>query len=366
MGAAVLGVAASLALTIGVLVVGLHFLRRWMHGSVTSRHVIPLALIQRIATGPRQGIGLLRVGDRVLVVSLSDQGSRLLAELAGQHLQQALKESPTKGRHGGLPERKSPGLSTWLPLAAALWLTPVICHAQATPTSPPTSAIVAPQFQIQLGSGQDSLEFSGAVGIVVLMGVLTLLPTLVLLMTSFTRILVVLHFLRMALGTQSTPPSQLLIAMAVMLSGVVMAPTVREANTVALQPYLGGQISQADAYRAALTPFREFMLRNTREENLTVFTELSQTDSLATIDDIPTTVVASAFITSELQAAFQIGFVIFLPFIVIDLIVASVLVSMGMFMLRPVMISIPFKLLLFVLADGWTLVIQNLAASFRG
>jgi flagellar biosynthetic protein FliP len=184
-------------------------------------------------------------------------------------------------------------------------------------------------------------------------------------MTSFTRIVIVLHFLRTALGTQNTPPGQLLVALAVLLTGVVMNPVLQRANDDALQPYFNGQLSQVEAYKKAIVPFRQFMLANTRDKDLSLFTELNGAADAATVDDIPTVTLMSAFITSELRTSFQMGFVIFLPFIVVDLIVASVLMSMGMFMLPPVMISLPFKLLLFVLADGWTLVVQNLVTSFR-
>jgi flagellar biosynthetic protein FliP len=195
--------------------------------------------------------------------------------------------------------------------------------------------------------------------------VLTLLPAMFLLMTSFTRILIVLHFLRSALGTQTVPPNQLLVALTVLLTGVVMNPVLQQANREALQPYFNGQMTQVQAYEQGVKPFREFMLVNTREQDLTLFAELAHATDAKSIEDLPIFVVVSAFVTSELRTSFQMGFVIFLPFVVVDIIVASVLMSLGMFMLPPVMISLPLKLLLFVLADGWTLVVQNLVASFR-
>jgi flagellar biosynthetic protein FliP len=175
----------------------------------------------------------------------------------------------------------------------------------------------------------------------------------------------VLHFLRSALGTQTVPPGQLLVAMAVLLTGVVMNPVLQEANRDALQPYLHGQATQAQAYERALKPFRGFMLDNTREKDLELFAELSGAEDARSAEELPIVTVVSAFVTSELRTAFQMGFVIFLPFVVVDLLVSSVLMSMGMFMLPPMMVSLPFKLLLFVLADGWTLVVQSLVASFR-
>jgi flagellar biosynthetic protein FliP len=184
-------------------------------------------------------------------------------------------------------------------------------------------------------------------------------------MTSFTRIVVVLHFLRSALGTQGSPPGQLLVAIAVLLTGVVMRPVLSEVNQAAVQPYLAGQIEQAEAYRRGLDPFRRFMLANVREKDLGTFTELSGAERADSVEALPTLTIMSAFVTSELQSAFWMGFVIFLPFVVVDLVVATALMSLGMFMVPPVMISLPFKLLLFVLADGWSLVAQNLVASFR-
>jgi flagellar biosynthetic protein FliP len=235
----------------------------------------------------------------------------------------------------------------------------------AATRSPGIGAPTVPGVEVKIGQGAEQLQLTGTVGLVVFLGALTLLPAVVLLMTSFTRILVVLHFLRSALGTQGSPPGQLLVAIAVLLTGVVMHPVLDEVNATALQPYLEGQVTQADAYQLALAPFRRFMLANVREKDLATFTELSGVTDAASIDEIPTLTVVSAFVTSELQAAFWMGFVIFLPFVVVDLLVATSLMSLGMFMVPPVMISLPFKLLLFVLADGWSLIGQNLVASFQ-
>jgi flagellar biosynthetic protein FliP len=230
---------------------------------------------------------------------------------------------------------------------------------------PTVAGPVTPKVEISMGSGNDQLKLSGAVGVVVMMGALTLLPAIFMLMTGFTRILIVLGFLRSAMGTQSAPPTQVLVAIAVILTGVVMQPTLEEANRTAVQPYLNGEIGQTEAYSRAIIPMRHFMLANTRDKDLATFVDMSGKADVTKIEDVPTTTVVAAFVTSELRTAFQMGFVIFLPFLVIDLIVSSVLMSMGMFMLPPVMVSLPFKLLLFVLADGWALVMQNLVASFR-
>jgi flagellar biosynthetic protein FliP len=225
---------------------------------------------------------------------------------------------------------------------------------------------LAPQMDLRVGGKDDGgLRLSGTVGIIVMMGLLTLLPTLVLLMTGFTRILIVLNFLRQALGTQNAPPAQLVAALSLILTGFVMAPTLNKVNETALQPWMNGKMEQGEMMKTAVIPFREFMLKHTRDHDLQVFIDMSAGVAPQNEDQIPLVTLVSAFATSELRTAFQIGFALFLPFIIIDIVVSSVLMSMGMFMLPPAMISLPFKLLLFVLVDGWTLVVQSLITSFR-
>ena len=225
---------------------------------------------------------------------------------------------------------------------------------------------LTPQMDLRVG-GKDAggLRLSGTVGIIVMMGLLTLLPTLVLLMTGFTRILIVLNFLRQALGTQNAPPAQLVAALSLILTGFVMAPTLTKVNETALQPWMNGTMDQAEMMKTGVVPFRDFMLKHTRDHDLQVFIDMSPGVAPQNEDQIPLVTLVSAFATSELRTAFQIGFALFLPFIIIDIVVSSVLMSMGMFMLPPAMISLPFKLLLFVLVDGWTLVVQSLVTSFR-
>lgn len=224
-----------------------------------------------------------------------------------------------------------------------------------------------PQMDVKLGgSGEDGgLRLNGTVGIVVMMGLLTLLPTLLLMMTGFTRILIVLHFLKQAMGTQTAPPGQLLAGMALLLTGFVMGPTLSEVNRTAITPWLDGQMTQVEMMKTGVQPFRTFMLKQTRPSDVETFVKLSRMERPNTVDDVPLHVLMSAFVASELRTAFQIGFAIYLPFIIIDAVVASVLMSMGMFMLPPAMISLPFKLLLFVLVDGWSLTITSLVQSFR-
>ncbi len=223
-----------------------------------------------------------------------------------------------------------------------------------------------PNINLQIGGTADNPQgLSTAVQLVVLLTVLSLAPAIVILLTSFTRIIVVLGFVRSSLATQQMPPNQVLIGLALFLTFFVMAPTLREVNTTAVQPYLSGQITQEAAFKTGMEPLRQFMFKQTREKDLALFVKMSGMERPKNFADIPNYVLIPSFIISELKTAFQIGFIIFVPFLVIDMVVASALMSMGMMMLPPMMISLPFKILLFVLVDGWGLVIQSLVMSFR-
>ncbi|MGB3837611.1 MAG: flagellar type III secretion system pore protein FliP [Rhodanobacter sp.] len=197
-----------------------------------------------------------------------------------------------------------------------------------------------------------------------LMTALTLLPAIALMMTSFTRIIIVLGFLRQALGTQSTPPNQVLLGLALFLTLFVMSPVLTRAYDDGIKPYMDGQITAEQALPAASVPFKHFMLEQTRDADLQLFTRLAKEKPYASKADVPFKVAMPAFLTSELKTAFQMGFLLFIPFLIIDLVVASVLMSMGMMMVSPMIISLPFKIMLFVLVDGWTLLLGTLAGSF--
>ncbi len=215
---------------------------------------------------------------------------------------------------------------------------------------------------------QPTTEPAGVVSTLQILGVLTLLalaPGILMLTTSFTRIVVTLSFLRSGLGTQQVPPNQVLVALAVFLTFFIMTPVWSQIQTDALGPYLEGDLEQTEAFESAMSPVREFMLKQTRERDLALFLSMGDYPKPETMDDIPTTVLIPAFAISELKTAFQIGFLLFIPFLVIDMVVASTLMSMGMLMLPPVMISLPFKILLFVMVDGWNLIVGSLLASFR-
>jgi flagellar biosynthetic protein FliP len=212
-----------------------------------------------------------------------------------------------------------------------------------------------------------STEPSGAatgVQLLVLLTVLSLAPALLIMVTSFTRIIIVLSLVRNAIGVPQLPPNQVLLGIAFLLTVFVMAPVWTVVNRDALQPYLAGDLPQDEAVRVAEAPVREFMLAQTREKDLELFVSMSQDTQPANIDEIPTYVIIPGFILSELKTAFQMGFVIFVPFLVIDIVVSSALLSMGMMMLPPVVVSLPFKILLFVLVDGWSLIIGSLVTSF--
>lgn len=212
--------------------------------------------------------------------------------------------------------------------------------------------------------GEGGQTYSLTIQVLLLMTALTLLPAMLMLMTSFTRIVIVLSILRQALGTAQTPSNQILIGLALFLTFFIMSPVLDQVYQTALGPYLNEQISAEQAIDLAQVPVREFMLAQTRDDDLALFARISGAGSFESREEVPFTLLMPAFATSELKTAFQIGFLLFIPFLVIDLVVASVLMSMGMMMLSPLIISLPFKIMLFVLVDGWALVMGTLATSF--
>ncbi len=211
----------------------------------------------------------------------------------------------------------------------------------------------------------DGQRYSVSLQVLVLMTLLTVLPSILIMMTAFTRIIVVFAILRQALGLQQTPSNQILVGLSLFLTLFIMQPVFTQVNQAALQPYLAEEIKPDVALSNALSPFRQFMLAQTRKEDLAAFIRISGRSAPGSYQDIDTVVLIPAFVTSELKTAFQIGFMLFVPFLVIDMVVASVLMSMGMMMLSPLIVSLPFKLMLFVLIDGWVMVVGTLASSFR-
>ncbi|MCS7257192.1 MAG: flagellar type III secretion system pore protein FliP [Thermomicrobium sp.] len=219
------------------------------------------------------------------------------------------------------------------------------------------------QVQSQAANGSDNSVAAG-LELVFLLTLVSLLPTILIVMTSFTRIVIVLSFVRSAIGVPQLPPNQVLIGLSLFLTVFVMAPTWQAINRDALQPYLRGEIDQRTAFERGLQPLRDFMFRQTRERDIALFMDLGNLPRPRNPDEVPTWVLVPAFILSELKTAFTMGFVLFIPFLVIDLIVSSTLMAMGMIMVPPVVISLPFKLLLFVMVDGWDLLVRSLVASF--
>ena len=266
------------------------------------------------------------------------------------------------------PARKS-GTGRWLIVLLAIVAAFVIAMpafaqvvpAPAAPASPGVGDAVDRALG-DLGGGKAPLALS--LQVLIIMGLLSVLPGILLMMTSFTRIIIVLSLLRQALGLQQTPPNQVLIGLSLFLSLFVMAPTIDVMNKTAIQPYAEGRIGATEMIKTAAAPLHSFMLKQTRKKDIALFAQIAKSGPYANGADVPYSVLLPSFVTSELKTAFQIGFLIFLPFIVIDLIVASVLMALGMMMVSPTIISLPFKLLLFVLVDGWALAMGSLANSF--
>ncbi len=229
----------------------------------------------------------------------------------------------------------------------------------------PADAQVLPKVVVGVDQARSPQEASVTFQVVFLITILSLAPGILMMMTPFTRIVVVLGFLKKALGAQTTPPNQIVVGLALFLTWFVMQPQIDQINRTALQPYLAEEIGYKDALDSAMKPMRTFMLRQCGENELAVMVRASRSPRPATVDDIPNAVLIPAYVLSELKTAFIIGFLVYLPFLVIDMVVASVLMSLGMMMLPPVMVSLPLKLILFVMVDGWTLITQGLVTSFR-
>ncbi len=229
---------------------------------------------------------------------------------------------------------------------------------------PAVAQVTLPSVNFGMKSTQNPGEIVNSLKIIIALTVLTLAPAIMIMMTSFTRLIIVLSFLRQALGTQQMPPNQLLVGLALFLTLFIMAPQFTKINAESIQPFLNNQISQDEALEKGLAPLRAFMFNQTRDSDLSLFVKMAKVDAPKTRADVPTHVLIPSFILSELKTAFQIGFIIFLPFLVIDMVCASILMAMGMMMLPPVMISLPFKIMLFVFVDGWALLVGSLVKSF--
>jgi flagellar biosynthetic protein FliP len=242
-------------------------------------------------------------------------------------------------------------------LVAALLITPAAVWAQG-------QVLPIPTIKIGVGEAKDPGEVSVLIQILILLTVLSLAPAILMMMTSFTRLVVVFSFLRHALGTQQMPPNQILIGLSLFLTFFIMTPVWQTIHEQALVPYQEKKLSQSQAIDEALKPVRQFMFKQTREKDLALFVSMAKISKPKNREEIPTTVLLPAYMISELKTAFQIGCLLYIPFLIIDMVVSSILLSMGMMMLPPVMISLPFKALLFVLVDGWNLIVGSLVKSF--
>ena len=226
-------------------------------------------------------------------------------------------------------------------------------------------AVSIPTMNFELSAPDTPQQLVSSLNVLVVLTLLFLAPSMVLVMTTFTRFVIVFGFLRQALGTQQVPPTQLLVMLAMILTFYVMEPVGTKAYESGIKPYMQEQIGYEEAFDKTALPFKNFMIRNTREKDLALFFRIRKMENPGSVADVPLSVIIPAFVISELKTAFEIGFLLFLPFLVIDMVVASILMSMGMMMLPPVMISLPFKILIFVLIDGWNLLIGNLIASIK-
>jgi flagellar biosynthetic protein FliP len=235
-------------------------------------------------------------------------------------------------------------------------------QAQPAPTSPTPSFNILPQLQF----GEEEEDFALPIQLLLLITVLSMAPAIVIMTTSFTRLVVVFGLLRTALGTQQAPPSQLITGLSMFLTFFIMYPVLTQIHDEALLPYIEGQITQKEAFDRTAVPMKSFMLTQTREKDLTLFMDLAKIDVFDSADEVPFYVLVPAYVISELRVAFQIGFMIFLPFLIVDLVVASVLMGMGMMMLPPIMVSLPLKLLLFILSDGWYLIVESVIRGYFG
>jgi len=226
-------------------------------------------------------------------------------------------------------------------------------------------SVQIPTMNFELAAPNTPQQLVSSLNVLVLLTLLFLAPSMVLVMTTFTRFVIVFGFLRQALGTQQVPPTQLLVMLAMILTFFVMEPVGTKAYDMGIKPYMEEKIGYEEAFTKTALPFKNFMIRNTREKDLALFLRIRKMENPATVDEVPLSIIIPSFVISELKTAFEIGFLLFLPFLIIDMVVASILMSMGMMMLPPVMIALPFKILVFVLIDGWNLLIGNLIASIK-
>ena len=335
---------------------GLYLLLRFLRRRIMPKKGI-IEMVHYQPFGPKKGIAVVKIVKDYVALGIADENISMLGRLNTADVEESLKQmeerpaapqSGIKDLFGSMVKGKFPGL--FLVISALILLLPSLSSAQA-----PAAPAVAPGF----------FGLSSPVELLFFLTIIAFLPALLVMTTCFTRIVIVLSFLRQALGTPQVPPTQVIIGLSLFITFFVMSPVFDNIYTNAYVPYSKKEIKAEDAFSKASDPLKEFMLKQTREKDLALFLKMSKSERPAKPMDLAMRVVVPAFAIGELKRAFEIGFLIFLPFLVIDMVVASVLLSMGMMMLPPVMVSMPFKILLFVLVDGWGLLIGSLIESFK-
>ena len=352
-------------LVFSLLVIALAYLSVRYFGRLQLPRGKHLRLIETMPLGGNRYLCLVSFQGRWMLLGVGDQ-VRLLGEVPAGTEEQAPPAPSFREIMKRLTSRSSrlPGLVVLVFLGAAVVMAGLTL-GDTVVLAQPQDAWAIPRITLGVEPAAGAQGLTLTVQILLLLTVLSLAPAILILVTSFTRVVVVLSFLRSALSTQQTPPNQVLVGLALFLTVFIMAPVWQQINTEAVQPYIAGQIDQQTALQRGERPLREFMLRQTRQSDLALFLELSHQPQPSGPEQIPFWTLVPAFATSELKTAFQMGFLLFVPFLVIDMVVASTLMSMGMLMLPPMMVSLPFKLLLFVLVDGWTLLVRSLVGSFH-
>lgn len=387
----------DLATTLGslVLVIGVILLLAWL----LKRMQVPalgqqkgLRIVSQLPVGAKERIAVVQVGEEQFLVGITSQSIQTLAKLEKPLKEEELATNAFASQFSQLIKKMTKGnpirllFSTLVLLVGVLFSSFSFAEAEESPlpanlaegsnvTVQAMQSYTGASRSMSVGNGagipaftmttnpDGSEDYSVTLQILALMTMLGFLPAMVILMTSFTRIVVVMSILRQAMGLQQTPSNQVIIGIALFLTFFVMSPVLNEINDTAIQPYLNEQVTAREAFDAAQVPMKAFMLKQTRIKDLETFVNMSG-EQVTNPEDVSMAVLIPAFITSELKTAFQIGFMLFLPFLIIDLVVASVLMAMGMMMLSPMIVSLPFKLMLFVLVDGWNLILSTLAGSF--
>jgi len=352
-------------------------------GRALQRHSGRLEIVDTLALGGNRLLCLVKLGASHVLIGVTDQNVNLIKEVRDGELpvvsldqEETTVDSTDRGQ-GGQPftrllaeeykkaRKRLSGKGPLLFLGLVLLVGAMCWTRPGAEAMAAQSSIPVPEITVNIDGQQASGGLGTSLGILGMLTVLTLAPSILILTTSFTRIVIVFSFLRSGLGTQQAPPNQVLIGLALMLTFFIMTPTWNAAYQTAISPYIAGEINTATAIERASVHIKEFMLRETRESDLGVFATLGGQEAPASPEEMSLFQIAPAFCISELRTAFEMGFMLYLPFLVVDMVVASTLMSMGMLMLPPVLISLPFKLLLFILVDGWGLITKSLVAGFR-